>query len=107
MALSDLINSSMQVEEMAIKYPAQICFVGLTYIWTREAETAIIEAKNERKAVYFNSKKFSQYAAKFQTLINKGKWTTSDKPVLPVHKKRLEAMLIVSPRSPVMTLPPV
>ena len=96
MALSDLINSSMQVEEMAIKYPAQICFVGMTYLWTRDAETAIIEAKNERKAVYFNSKKFSQYAAKFQMLIYKSKWTTTDKPLLPVHKKRLEAMLIVS-----------
>ena len=96
MALNDLLNSSMQVEEMAIKYPAQICFVGMTFIWTRDAENAIIEAKNERKAVYFNSKKFSQYVAKIQMIIYKSKWTTSDKPLLPVHKKRLESMLSVS-----------
>jgi len=90
------VNANMSTEELAYKYPAQVCLIALNYMWTKEAEASILELKNERKTVNLGSKKFSQISAKLYTLLSKTKWTNLDKPILPFHKLRLEAMITVS-----------
>jgi dynein heavy chain len=94
-SLNDIINN-ISTEELALKYPAQICLVALSFMWTKEAEASIIEFKNERKTVNVGGKKFSQISAKLFTLLSKTKWTGADKPILQHQKLRLEAMMTVS-----------
>lgn len=93
-SLLDLVNN-MPIEELALKYPTQICLIGLNYIWTKEVETSILELKNERKAINMGSKKFSQISTKFLALLSKSRWINIDKPILSHHKLRLEAMITV------------
>jgi dynein heavy chain len=41
-SLHDFAHNSLPVEELALKYPAQVCIIALTFIWTREVETSIM-----------------------------------------------------------------
>jgi dynein heavy chain len=90
------VNANMSTEELALKYPAQVCLIALNFMWTKEAESSILELKNERKSINMGSKKFSQISAKLYTLLSKTKWTNIDKPILNFHKLRLEAMITVN-----------
>ncbi len=63
---------------------------------TKEAESSITEIKNDRKSVTFASKKFSQILYKLLNMCTKFKWTNLDKPILNVHRLRLESMINVS-----------
>ena len=95
-ALTELQNNSIQVEELAMKYPTQICIVALNYLWTKEAELSIYDIKNDRKSVNAASKKFIQVLTKLLTTLTKSKWASVDRPILFIHKLRLETMLGVS-----------
>lgn len=94
-SLVDLHTNSIALEELAAKYPAQICLVALNYFWTKEAELSIYDIKNDRKAVNIASKKFIQTLTKLFTALTKSKWSSSDKPILYHHKLRLETMVTV------------
>lgn len=93
-ALHDLANNG-SAEELPIKYPTQICLIGLNYLWTKEIENSLVELKNERKAITMGSKKFAQIIAKIFSLMSKSKWNNVDKPILTFHRLRLEAMITV------------
>ena len=95
-ALTELHNNAIPVEELAMKYPAQVCLVALNYLWTKEAELSIYDIKNDRKAVSVASKKFIQVLTRLLTSLTKSKWSSVDRPILYIHKLRLEAMLSVS-----------
>lgn len=94
-ALYDISQQASPVEELAAKFPTQVCLIGLTYIWTKEIELSIVELKNERKAINMGSKKFGQITAKFMGVLSKTRWNNSDRPVLNHHRIRLEAMITV------------
>jgi dynein heavy chain, axonemal len=94
-SIIELSNNSISIEELAGKYPAQICLLCLNYIWTKEAEASILELKSERKSIILNSKKFTQICIKLQTVLAKNKWPNLDKRILSYHKLRLEAMITV------------
>lgn len=94
--LSQQGSMTSPVEELAAKYPAQVCLIGLAYIWTKEIESSIVELKNERKAINMGSKKFGQITAKFLAALSKTRWNNSDRPVLNHHRIRLEAMITVN-----------
>ena len=79
-----------------MKYPTQICIVALNYLWTKEAELSIYDIKNDRKSVNAASKKFIQVLTKLLTTLTKSKWASVDRPILFIHKLRLETMLGVS-----------
>ncbi|RMZ95232.1 dynein gamma flagellar outer arm-like, partial [Brachionus plicatilis] len=91
-SLMDLLNN-MPIEELTLKYPAQICLIGLNYVWSKEVETSILELKNERKAMSMASKKFSAITNRFLSMLSKSRWPNIDKPVLVHHKLRLETMV--------------
>ena len=95
-ALSEIQNNNIQVEELAMKYPTQICVVALNFLWTKEAELSIYDIKNERKAVNIASKKFIQVLGRLLTTLTKSKWTSVDRPILFIQKLRLETMIGVS-----------
>ena len=95
-ALTELHNNAIPVEELAMKYPAQVCLVALNYLWTKEAELSIYDIKNDRKAVSVASKKFIQVLTRLLTSLTKSKWSSVDRPILYIHKLRLDAMLSVS-----------
>jgi dynein heavy chain len=95
MCLADIIGNCA-VEELVIKYPAQICLIGLSFIWTKEVEQSIVELRNERKAISLGSKRFAQIISKFMSVLSKSRWTSIDSSVLTVHKLRLESMISVS-----------
>jgi dynein heavy chain len=94
-SLYDVLNN-VNMEELPLKYPAQICLLCLNYLWTKEIESSLVELKNERKAVTIGSKKFNQITGKLLALLSKSKWTSVDKPILNFHKLRIEAMITVS-----------
>lgn len=89
------LNNGTPLEEMALKYPTQICLIASVFNWTREAEASISELKNERKSISIGSKKYSQIGTKILTLASKQKLSNSDKQILPIHRQRLEIMLTV------------
>ena len=93
-SFADLANNTL-IEELPMKYPAQVCLICLAYIWTKEVENSILEFKNERKAVSFGSKKFTQTNAKLLIQLSKSSWTSIEKPVLGYQKLRLESMVAV------------
>lgn len=92
-SLTDL-SGGMPLEEVALKYPTQICLIACIYNWTKEAEISIGELKTERKSISIGSKKYSQVGTRLLTLASKQK-INSDKPILPIHRQRLEAMMTV------------
>lgn len=92
-SLIDMSINNAAIEDLATKYPSQICLIGCIYLWTKEAELSILEAKNERKAISSGSKKFSQHGARLLGLLGKSKWPNSDNSILPIHKLRIEAMV--------------
>ena len=94
-ALNDLNSNSLPVEELALKYPAQVGLVAICFAWTKEVEAGILEMRNERKTVNMSSKKFGQIVGKFLLVLSKSRWTSIDKPLLNYHKLRLEAMISV------------
>ena len=71
-ALADVI-SNLAIEEMALKYPAQVCLLAMTFFWTKEVEACIFEMKNERKLVNTGSKKFAQVTAKLMGILPKSR----------------------------------
>ena len=89
------MNGNTQLEELAAKYPTQICVIALLNFWTKEVEMSISELKVDRKAINSGSKKISQLGAKLLMLLSKPKWSNTDKPILPIHRLRLEAMITV------------
>ena len=94
-SLADISSNGGSIEELAIKYPTQICLVGCVCFWTKEAELSILDIKNERKAISIASKKFSQHSARLLNLLTKTKWPNTEKPILPIHRIRIEAMITV------------
>ncbi len=40
-ALNDL-NGGGSIEELVVRYPTQLCLIGCIFVWTKEAETAIL-----------------------------------------------------------------
>ena len=86
------LNDGCFLEELPLKYPAQICLVGLSYLWTKEVETSIIEFKNERKSVSFGSKKFGQVVTKLTARLG---WTSVEKPILNYQKLRIQTLISV------------
>jgi hypothetical protein len=90
------MNNGLLLEEVALKYPTQICLIACIYNWTKEAEQSISELKTERKSISIGSKKYSQIGTKLLTMASKQRVTNTDKPILLIHRQRLEAMLTVS-----------
>jgi hypothetical protein len=89
------IEGTYQIEELASRYTAQICFICVSYIWTKEAEMSILDIRNDRRAIQNASKKFSQILNRLLTMLTKSKWNNLDKPLLNVHRLRLESMVNV------------
>jgi hypothetical protein len=57
---------------------------------------SILEIRNDRKAIQSASKKFSQILLKLLNMCSKSKWNSLDKPMLTVHRLRLESMINVN-----------
>ncbi|KAL5009692.1 hypothetical protein ScPMuIL_011997 [Solemya velum] len=89
-------NSGVAMDEWPLKYPAQVCRIGMLYQWTRECEQGISEIKYDRKALQGTLKKYTATIAKLPTCLSKGAWRTLDDPMLPRHKARLECMITQS-----------
>ena len=41
-ALSELGCNNAALEDLTVKYPTQICLIGCLFVWTKEAEYAIL-----------------------------------------------------------------
>ncbi len=91
-SLNDL-NDGCFLEELPLKYPAQICLIGLTYLWTKDVETSIVEFKSERKSVSSGSKKFGQVVTKLTARLG---WSSAEKPITKYQKLRIQALISVS-----------
>jgi hypothetical protein len=89
------MNNGLPLEEVALKYPTQICLIACIFNWTKEAEISIAELKTERKSISNGSKKYSQIGTKILTLASKQRSANTDRPVLLIHRQRLEAMMTV------------
>jgi dynein heavy chain, axonemal len=85
---------NFNVEELAANYPTQICLLCLHQIYTRDIEATIIELKNERKAIA-SSKKILQIMARLNQCLIKSRWIHIDRPILALHRIRMEAMTMV------------
>lgn len=91
-ALQEL-NNNCSIEDLVVKYPSQLCLIGCIFVWTREAEAAIAEVKNERRAICVGSKKFSQHSARLIGLLIKGKWPGTEGNISPIQRIRLESVI--------------
>ncbi|XP_035829673.1 dynein heavy chain 5, axonemal isoform X2 [Aplysia californica] len=89
-------NNGVGLEEWALKYPSQVCRLGLLYHWSAECEAAIAEIKYDRKALHGAVRKYSMATGKLVTVLLRGMWRSSDEPMLPMHRVRIEAMITQS-----------
>ena len=78
------------------QYPSQVCRLGLLYHWSAECEAAISEIKYDRKALQGGVRKYGLATGKLVNVLMRGMWRSSDEPMLPMHRVRIEAMITVS-----------
>ncbi|GFN75495.1 dynein beta chain, ciliary [Plakobranchus ocellatus] len=95
-AVIDDCNNGVGLEEWALKYPSQVCRMGMLYHWSAECEAAIAEIKYDRKALQGGLRKYNMASGKLITVLLRGTWRSSDEHMLPMHKVRLEAMITQS-----------
>jgi dynein heavy chain len=78
------------------QYPAQVCRMGLLYLWSRECQQAVIDLRVDRKALVAASRRFMAYTSRLPTLLNKGNWKLVDVSLQPALRARAENMITVS-----------
>nr|CAB3238692.1 dynein heavy chain 8, axonemal-like [Phallusia mammillata] len=88
------IDNNAPIEELAYRYPGQVTRLGLLHYWTKECENAIGELKWDRKSVQNTSKKFANVVSRLPAVLNRSTWKGIEEPVLPIHKLRLENMIM-------------
>ncbi|XP_052807484.1 dynein axonemal heavy chain 5-like isoform X7 [Mya arenaria] len=89
-------NSNVPIDEWALKYPAQVCRMGMLYHWTRECDLGIADIKYDRKALQGTLKKYISTVSKLSSVLARGQWRSLEEPMLPLHKNRLECMITTS-----------
>ncbi|XP_068697910.1 dynein axonemal heavy chain 8-like [Montipora foliosa] len=87
------IESGQSIEEWISKYPAQVCRLGLLYIWTKECEAGIGDIRIDRKALPNASRRFWSLISKLPNLLSKGYWKHTDTPMTTCQKLRLESLV--------------
>ncbi|XP_048577711.1 dynein axonemal heavy chain 8 isoform X3 [Nematostella vectensis] len=87
------IDSNQSVEEWAGKYPAQVCRLGLLYVWTKECEAGITDIRIDRKAIPNAVKRFWSGLSRLPNLLARCSWKHSDGPMPAYHRVRIEALL--------------
>ena len=95
------INNGVPCEEWAMKYPTQLCRLGVLFAWTKECEASIAELKTERKALHYASKRWaSNWISRLTPIMGRSSFRGSDELMLPYHRCRLEAMFTVRHKRP-------
>ncbi|XP_069461306.1 uncharacterized protein [Ambystoma mexicanum] len=88
------VNQAMAVDEWTHKYPTQVALLGLLYLWTKDCEGAILEMKQDRKALPNAIKKYSAMVNRLSAILSKGTWRVTEEPISHCQKLKLENMIM-------------